>query len=60
MSRQLLQDKMNQFQQNQQAGSELLGAGIQNLVGASRYNQEKQAQDQINKTMYGYLNNIPG
>lgn len=60
MSRQLFQDKMNQFQQNQQAGSELLGAGIQNLVGASRYNQEKQAQDQINKTMYGYLNNIPG
>lgn len=59
MSRQLFQDKMNQFQQNQAAGANLLGAGIQNLVGASRYSQEKAAQDQINKTMFGYLNTIP-
>lgn len=60
MSRQLFQDKMNQFQQNQEAGAGLLGQGLSNLVSASRYSQEKQAQDQINKTMYGYLNNIPG
>lgn len=60
MSRQLFQDKMNQFQQNQEAGAGLLGQGLSNLVSASRYSQEKQAQDQINKTMFGYLNNIPG
>lgn len=59
MGRQLFQDKMNQFQQNQEAGASLLGAGIQNIVGQQRYAQERAAQDQINKTMFGYLNNIP-
>ena len=44
---------MNAFQQKQQAGAELLGAGIQNIVGAARYRQEKMAQDQINKLMFG-------
>lgn len=56
MSRQLFQDKMNEFMQKQQAGAELLGAGIQNLVGAQRYKQERMAQDQINKMMYGNTN----
>jgi hypothetical protein len=53
MGRQLFQDKMNEFMQKQQAGSELVGAGIQNLVGAQRYKQERMAQDQVNKMMYG-------
>jgi hypothetical protein len=55
-SRQLFQDNMNEFIQKQQAGAELLGAGIQNLVGAQRYKQERMAQDQINKMMYGNTN----
>ena len=54
--RQLFADKMNEFMQKQQAGSELVGAGIQNLVGAQRYKQERMAQDQINKMMYGNTN----
>lgn len=54
--RQLFQDRMNQFGQQQNAGASLLGAGIQNLIGAGRYNQAKQAQDQINKIDNLYLN----
>ena len=53
MSRQLFADNMNAFQQKQQAGAELLGAGLSNIVGAARYRQEKMAQDQINKLMFG-------
>jgi hypothetical protein len=53
MSRQLFADKMNEFMQKQQAGSELVGAGIQNIIGAKRYQQEKLAQEQLNKMMYG-------
>ena len=51
MSRQLFADKMNEFMQKQQAGAELLGAGIQNIIGAKRYQQEKLAQEQLNKMM---------
>jgi hypothetical protein len=47
------QNKMNEFMQKQQAGSELVGAGIQNIIGAKRYQQEKLAQEQLNKMMYG-------
>jgi hypothetical protein len=50
------QNKMNEFMQKQQAGAELLGAGIQNVVGARRYQREREAQDQINKMMYGNTN----
>lgn len=46
MSRQLFGDKMNAWQQNQQAGSALLGSGIKNLIGASRYQKELEAQQQ--------------
>jgi hypothetical protein len=53
MSRALFADKMNEFMQKQQTGAELLGAGIQNVVGARRYQREREAQDQINKMMYG-------
>ena len=56
MSRALFADKMNEFMQKQQAGAELLGAGIQNVVGARRYQREREAQDQINKMMYGNTN----
>ncbi len=43
MSRTLFNDKMNAWQQNQQAGAGLLGAGLQNLIGAKRYNDELAA-----------------
>lgn len=44
--RQLYGDKMAGWQQSQQAGSDLLGAGLQNLLGKSRYDEEKNAIDQ--------------
>lgn len=56
MSDRIFDDSMTAFQQNQAAGAELLGAGISNIVGAARYRQEKQAQDQINKLMFGSQN----
>lgn len=37
MSRQLFDDKLNAWNINQQAGGNLLGAGIRNIVGAGRY-----------------------
>jgi hypothetical protein len=53
MSKQLFNENLNAFEQKQLAGSELLGAGLSNIVGAARYRQEKMAQDQINKLMFG-------
>ncbi len=53
MSRQLFADNMNAFQQKQQAGSELLGAGIRNLVGSIRLPQERAHQESMNKLIYG-------
>ena len=37
MSRQLFEDKLNGWNQNQTAGSALLGSGIRNIIGANRY-----------------------
>ena|SRR3990167_5270782 len=37
MSRQLFDDKLNAWNINQQAGGNLLGAGIRNVIGAGRY-----------------------
>jgi len=48
-SRQLFQDTLGAWNQNQQAGSELLGAGIRNLIGAKRYQDEIEAQKNINQ-----------
>lgn len=53
MSRQLFADNMNAFQQKQQAGSELLGSGIRNLVGSIRLPQERAHQESMNKLIYG-------
>lgn len=41
--RQYFSDKIGGWNQNQQSGAALVGAGLQNLVGASRYEQEKNA-----------------
>lgn len=47
--RRLFGDNMNKFQQNQAAYSNLVGAGLDNLIGSQRYGQQKQAQREIDK-----------
>jgi len=42
--RRLFNDKMSGWQQNQLSGAALLGAGLENLSGAARYNSELDAQ----------------
>jgi hypothetical protein len=58
LSRRLFNDKMNAWQQNQQAGSQLLGKGIDNFIGANRYEQEKRASDDRSKMENSWLNSI--
>jgi len=43
--RQYFGDEMSAFQQNQASGAQLVGAGLENLVGAVRYEQEKNMKD---------------
>ena len=57
-SRRLFGDTMNAWKENQEANSLLVGAGIQNLVGASRYSAEQAAQKKINETRNSYLNSF--
>lgn len=58
MSRRLFGDRMNAWQQNQQAGSALVGAGLKNMIGASRYNAELNAMKQAGNVENGWINNI--
>ena len=44
--RQAFNDAMGTFQQTQNAGSELIGAGLQNTIGAYRFNKFKKEQDE--------------
>lgn len=53
IQRQQFEDKLNAFNVNQQAGANLLGAGIQNAVGALRYNREARRADELSKTGQG-------
>lgn len=57
--RQAFNDAMGAFQQNQNAGSELIGAGLQNTIGAYRFNKIKNQQDQENYTRNPYNNYNP-
>jgi len=41
-------DAMNEFNQKQQAGSELISAGLSNTIGAYRFNKDLQAQKEAN------------
>lgn len=59
LSRRLFGDKMSAFQQNQNTGSLLLGTGLSNLVGANRYQQEKQSIADQNAAYYSWLNSLP-
>jgi hypothetical protein len=42
MKRMHFEDKMNAFNQNQMAGAQLLGAGIDNYVGEMRYKKDRE------------------
>lgn len=57
-SRQLFQDTMAGWQQNQETGGQLLGAGLRNLIGANRYQQELEAQKNINAAGNAWKNTI--
>lgn len=50
LQRQKFEDSMNAFNTNQTAGSQLLGAGIQNAFGALRYTGEAMNQNKLAKT----------
>jgi len=54
--RQAFNDAMYTFQQKQQAGGELVGAGLQNIIGAYRFNKELQRSDKINDASNPYKN----
>ncbi len=51
-------DAMNAFQQKQQAGSELIGTGLANTIGAYRYNQELRNRDIANEERSSWTRNI--
>jgi len=53
MSRQLFADNMNAFMQKQDAGGQLLGAGVRNLAQSIRLPQERAHQESMNKLIYG-------
>lgn len=55
--RQAYNDAMNTFQQKQQAGSELIGAGLANTIGAYRFRQDQQARLKADEARGYSLNN---
>jgi hypothetical protein len=54
--RQAFNDAMYTFQQKQQAGSELVGAGLQSIIGAYRFNKEMQNNRNVNDASNPYKN----
>lgn len=56
LNRQIFDDSMNMFLQKQNAGQQLLGAGIQNAIGANRYQKELDAQEKANNVAQGWNN----
>lgn len=53
------QQDMNRFQQNQQAGANLLQSGISNLAGSFQYDKALEAQQQRDAMYGGKTINIP-
>ena len=47
MKKQLFNEKLEAFNIDQQAGANLLGAGISNVIGASRYQKQLEAEKEI-------------
>lgn len=58
--RQAFTDAMNTFQQKQQAGSELIGAGLANTIGAYRFNQDMKSRQAADEARGYSLNNYYG
>jgi hypothetical protein len=56
--RQAFNDAMYTFQQKQKAGSELVGAGLQNIIGAYRFNQDQKAMEKANAERNAWTRNI--
>jgi hypothetical protein len=54
--RQAFNDAMYTFQQKQQAGSELVGEGLQNIIEAYRFNKEMQNNRNVNDASNPYKN----
>ena len=59
MNRRLFGDKTNAWQQNQEAGSSLVGAGLQNLIGMKRYQSELDAMKKTQGLRDSWLNTLP-
>jgi hypothetical protein len=58
LSRRLFNDKMQAWQQNQSAAAGLLNSGLSNLVGANRYEQEKDAIAQNQAISNSWINGL--
>jgi hypothetical protein len=56
--RQAFNDAMYTFQQKQKAGSELVGAGLQNIIGAYRFNQDQKAMEKANAERNAWTRNV--
>jgi len=56
-SKQLFNEKLNAFNVDQEAGAQLLGAGLRNVIGASRLDKELEAQKK-REAMYNPTINI--
>lgn len=56
--RRAFNDAMYTFQQKQQAGSELIGAGLANTIGAYRFKKDQQARDEANKASNAWTSEI--
>jgi hypothetical protein len=60
MSRRLFQDNLNAWNQKQQSGAELVGAGLTNAVAAKRYNDELSFLNELRGSQNNWMNNITG
>lgn len=56
--RQAFNDAMSTFQQKQKAGSELVGAGLQNIIGAYRFNKDQEAMRRANEERNAWTRNF--
>lgn len=55
-SRQLFEDTLNGWNQNQAAGAALIGSGIQNAIGAKRYAETLKSIEEANAAGNAYKN----
>jgi len=60
MSRRLFDDNLTAWNQKQQSGAELLGAGLSNAVAAKRYNDELSFLNKLRGEEGNWMKNITG